>query len=288
MSFARGKFGIEYIPKPEKESSGIGWVFVVVGVVALVSFVWSLVGRIRARGDDEGEGGARPPEQTVQTPPRSPEPPAATPPPRPLPPRPLPPAMAERPAALRNLLMRLDVAERSGDVEMAVGAIEQIRALPGSPAADLDDSLARRLGALNVRRLFERRNAQWVKAVTVKRGDSASRIAAENGSTLASLARLNGGDVNRLVIGRTVYVMDHPRFNLVVHRRSRTADLSLNGKFFRRYDLADEVRGAVGAYRVPQNARSLWRTLGLSLAPASRDELETLLPAGAQVLVSEM
>ena len=82
--------------------------------------------------------------------------------------------------------------------------------------------------------------------------------------------------------------MDHPRFNLVVHRRSRTADLSLNGKFFRRYDLADEVRGAVGAYRVQQNARSLWRTLGLSFAPAARTELETLLPAGAQVLVSEM
>ena len=287
MSLARGKFGIEYIPKPEKEPSGLGWVFVVVAVVAAVSFAWSLVGRIRARGDEaDGAPRSTEPPAVAQPPPRldPPEPPAVAQPP----PRPLPPAMAERPAALRNLLRRLDVAERSGDVEMAVGAIEQIRALPGSPAADLDDSLARRLGALNVRRLFERRNAQWVKAVTVKRGDSASRIAAENGSTLASLARLNGGDVNRLVIGRTVYVMDHPRFNLVVHRRSRTADLSLNGKFFRRYDLADEVRGAVGAYRVPQNARSLWRTLGLSLAPASRDELETLLPAGAQVLVSEM
>ena len=287
MSFARGKFGIEYIPKPEKEPSGLGWVFAVVAVVAAVSFAWSLVGRIRARGD-EAEGEPRPPEPpaAVQPPPRQdpPEPPVVAQPP----PRPLPPSMAERPAALRNLLMRLDVAERSGDVEMAVGTIEQIRALPGSPAADLDDSLARRLGALNVRRLFERRNAQWVKAVTIKRGDSASRIAAENGSTLASLARLNGGDVNRVVIGRTLYVMDHPRFNLVVHRRARTADLSLNGKFFRRYDLADEVKGAVGAYKVPQNARSLWRTLGLSFAPAARAELETLLPAGAQVLVSEM
>ena len=53
-------------------------------------------------------------------------------------------------------------------------------------------------------------------------------------------------------------------------------------------DLSGEVRGEVGAYKVPQNVRSLWRTLGLSFAPAARAELETLLPAGAQVLVSEM
>jgi len=171
---------------------------------------------------------------------------------------------------------------------MAVSTIEQIRALPGSPAADMDDSLARRLGAMNVRRLFERRHAQCVKTVTVKRGDAASRIASENGSTFASLVRLNGGNLDKLHVGRKLYVMDHPRFSLVVRRRPRTADLSLNGKFFKRYDLADEVRGAAGPYEMPANARALWRSLGISLQPDDRAELETLMPAGAQVLISEL
>ena len=102
------------------------------------------------------------------------------------------------------------------------------------------------------------------------------------------MMRLNGGNLDRLAIGRKLYVMSHPRFNLVVHRRARTADLSLNGKFFKRYDLTGPVKGAAGPYELPVNARSLWRSLGVSLRPADGAELETLLPAGTQVLVSEL
>ena len=172
---------------------------------------------------------------------------------------------------------------------MAVTTIETIRALPGSPAADLDDSLARRLGALNIRRLFDLRNAQWVKTVTVGRGDSASRIAAENGSTLASFALLNGGNVDRVVLGRKMYVLNHPRFGLVIHRRTRTADLSLNGKFFKRYDLQGDVNIRDGAYEIPgQQRRLFWTGIGAVFSSDDRTELDQLLPSGAPVLVSEM
>ena len=195
----------------------------------------------------------------------------------------------KRPPQVRNLLMRLEEAERKSDVEMEITTIEAIRSLPGTPAADLDDSLARRLGALNLRRLFELKSAQWVKHVEVKRGDSASRIAAENGSTLASMARLNGArDLSKLRIGEKVSVMDHPRFRLVVHRRTRLADLSLNGKFFRRYDLSSGVSGAPGAYEVTLPVRSFWSALGVSFGPVDRAEIEMLLPKGASVLVSEL
>jgi len=196
--------------------------------------------------------------------------------------------MAKRPVKLRNLLMRLEEAEKRRDAEMAVSTIEQIRALPGSPAADLDDSLARRLGTLNVRRLFDLRNAQWVKQVTVKRGDVASRIAYENGSTLASLARLNGGNVDKVVIGRKLYVMDHPRFNLVIHRRTRTADLSLNGKFFKRYDIPGDVSGKEGTYEFPANPKTFWRSLGVEFKMDDRAELELLMPAKASVIIAEL
>ncbi len=289
MAHISGKFGIEYNPRQnERDSSGLGWVFALVATVALISLVWTLVGRIR------GDRGEIPEDQP-------PEPaPVETTAPKPAPPPPGPvqktlapvdagggEMLAKRPVKVRNLLMRLEEAERRSDVEMAVSTIEQLRALPGSPAADLDNVLARRLGDLNMKRLFVLKNAQWVKEVTVKRGDSASRIASENGSTLASLSRLNGGSVDRVILGSKLRVMNHPRFNLVVHRRSRTADLQLNGKFFKRYDLTAPVTGGDGAYEIPGRIRPFWAERGISFSMKDRAELEMLLPKGAAVLVSE-
>ena len=279
MSLARGKFGIEYNPKQvEPGSSGFGWVVVIVAFAALISLTVVIVRRVRS---------AEPVPETLeiaattvpQTAPVTNETPQAV---------VRDTGFSRRPAKVRTLLMRLEEAEKARDIEMAVTTIESIRSLPGSPAADLDDSLARRLGSLNIRRLFEVRSAQWVKAVTVGRGDSASRIAAENGSTIASLARLNGGNIDRIRVGAKLYVMDHPRFNLVLHRRTRIADLSLNGKFFKRYDLLGEVRAREGAYEVPERRKLLWDRLGSVFKAEDRAELELLLPTGAPILVSEL
>ena len=289
MSLARGKFGVEYNPKRmERDSSGLGWLVAVVALAAFVSLAWSLVRRIRSHAEE-----ARLLEavQAEQAPPAPQE--------RDLPQQavsqsvfkafqPLNANLAQRPAKVRNLLMRLEEAEKRKDIEMAVSTIETLRALPGSPAADIDDSLARRLGALNIRRLFDLRSALWVKKVTVGRGESASRLAAENGSTLASFARLNGGDVSRVILGKEMYVMNHPRFNLVLHKRTRTADLSLNGKFFRRYDLTGEVKAREGAYEMPEKRRLFWSGMGSRFKAADRDELDMLLPKGTPILVSEM
>ena len=263
----------------EPESSGFGWIAVVVAFAALISLAVVVVKRVRS---DE------PVPETLEISAAATAPQAA------IPTNEVPQAVvrdtgfSRRPARVRNLLMRLEEAEKSHDIEMAVTTIESIRSLPGSPAADIDDALARRLGALNIRRLFEVRSAQWVKAVTVGRGDRASRIAVENGSTLASLARLNGGNVDRIRVGAKLYVMDHPRFNLVLRRRTRIADLSLNGKFFKRYDLPGEVRAKEGAYEVPERRKLLWDRLGSAFKADDRAELEMLLPTGASVLVSEL
>ena len=279
MSLARGKFGIEYDPrKLEPESSGFGWVVVVVAFAALISLTFVVVKRMRSV-DPDAVSVAEPPliASVSTTPPATSQVFKAS-----------REVVSRRPSRLRNLLMRLEEAERRSDVEMAVGTIEAIRALPGSPAADLDDALARRLGTLNIRRLFDLRCAQWVKTVEVRRGDSASRIAAENGSTLASLARLNGGNVERIRLGAKLYVMDHPRFNLVLHRRTRISDLTLNGKFFKRYDLQGEVKAKDGAYEVPERRRGFWEVFSPAFGKADRAELDMLLPAGASMLVSEL
>ncbi len=279
--FERGKYGVEYNPRTaDEESRGLGWVIVVVLVVALAWLTWSLLRRPDAPEDAGneivGEGvDATNAVSTVVS---------AEPPPPPVAGR---STLSKRPAKVRNLLLRLEEAEKQRDVEMAVTTIEQLRSLPGSPAADLDDALARRLGSLNLKRLYELKSRQWVETVVVKSGDSASRIAAEHGSTLASLAKLNGGKIDRILVGQKLDVMNHPRFRLIVHRRARTADLHLNGKFFRRYDLKVEPVKVSGAYELPESKRAFLAN-EFGFAPSDREELEILLPVGTAVLVSEM
>jgi hypothetical protein len=292
MSLERGKFGIEWDPRQdERKSSGLGWVFCLVGLVALASLSVTIVRRVRSSADDEAQGTSAVAEavgSNVEAASRRFE--QTTPPP---PPAVIPEAVKDavtekRPARVRNLLLRLEEAERRRDVDMAVSTIEQIRALPGSPAADLDDALARRLGVLNVRRLFERKTPLWVREVEVRRGDSASRIAAENGSTFASLVRLNGGNVETIRVGQKLYVMDHPRFTLVVHRRARTADLMLKDKFFKRYDLAQEPTGKAGTYELTKGSAAFWKSLGVSFKMPGQTEIDLLMPVGSNVLISEM
>ena len=248
MSLAVGPYGIEYDPKRrESGSPALRGIVVFVLLAAAISLGVTLVRRASASsrgpvtdvaGDVQPEP-EQPPAPSVEPEPEQPaEPPA-------------PPIRVDpnvnRPVVVRNLLLRLEEAEKKRDVEMAIATIEQLRALPGQPIADKEDELARRLGELNLRWLFDLRNAQWVEQVTAKSGDSASRIAVNHGATLASLKRLNPTlDVDKLRVGAKVWTMNRPRFNLVVHKSSRMAELMLNDKFFKRYDLREAVSGEAG------------------------------------------
>ena len=141
----------------------------------------------------------------------------------------------------------------------------------------------------SIRRLFVGKNRQWVKEVVVKRGDSATRIASENGSTLASLLKLNElPSADRLRIGQKLDVMDHPRFTIVVHRAAKYADLTLKGKFFKRYDIIAPVRAEEGNYETPARLRAFLAEKGIALSPADSAELDMLVPAKSSLLVSEL
>ena len=298
---ARGKFGIEYFPHPQdEESKGAGWLVAAVVLAAAALLVTTGVPRLLSPRDDERHE----PETAAATPygrrtttaetdgtnatataagrTKRPEPIVTEAPPLPR------GAERNRPHAATMLLLKLEKAVEANDVELAVSSIEQLRALPGEAVADLDDKLARQLGELNVKRLFAGRSRQWVRQVEVRPGDSATRIAIESGSTLASLLRLNElPSADRLRIGQKLHVMDHPKFTLVVHRAAKYADLSLKGKFFKRYDIVAPVGAAEGNYETPAKLRAFLAEKKISLSPEDRAELETLLPAKTPVLVSE-
>lgn len=287
MGFKRDKFGIEYNSNPinDDESSGLGWVIVIAALVALVSLTVTLISRIHSSEEepaDEVEVVTEAPAPVVTESVAEPVPEEI-------------PAeikrsikVSERPHKVQNLLKRMEEARKRGDIRMEASAIEQLRGYPGEAVADLDDALARRLGFLNIRQLFVNRDTRWVSTVTVRSGDNASRIAFENGTTLAALLRLNGlPDANKVQVGQTLRIMKHPSFRLVVHRSGLFADLTLNDRFFKRYDLIAPVRAEEGRYTTGGKFRDFMVERGISFRPTDRSELEMLLPPNVPVLISE-
>lgn len=277
MSLARGRFGVEYDARGNQdESPGLGWAVVFVVLAAAVSLAVTVVNRVRAI--PEGPAEPPPPPLEIVTPAPAATPAGATATSAPPPLEVKPDVFAGVPPKVRNLLMRLGEAEKAGDVVMQISTLEQIRELKADLPPALDADLVRRLGDLNVRWLFELANAQWVETVTVKSGDSATRIAHAHGATLASLRLLNPSlDVERLVIGRSVRVMNHPRFVIRVRAGERTADLWLNDRFFKRYTLRSAVGGKPGSRELEGSVRIFLAENGLWFHASDRTELETLL-----------
>lgn len=283
MSLTRLKYGIETDSKErDNDHPGLGWLVVSVVVIAAISFIVTVIGRISS--DDPG---SEPPEAPSVLPEK----------PKPVPPAPsakIPPVemngLEKRSPKVRSLLLRLEKCAEAGELEMQISTIEQIRAIRGADADDLAEELLPRLGQLNLSWLFDKNNPQWVTRVKVKNGDTTSRIAAEHGSTLASLKKLNGiSDAHRLKAGCELKVMDHPRFYLVLRTRLRAIDLYLNGKIFKRYFLpgdSGEIGIKPGDYKTPANLRDYFRRNSLNLRRDDLEELNMLVPVNSRLNVS--
>ena len=283
MALVRGKYGVEFTPRPtDDDSSGLGWIFAAVSLVAVISLVATLIGRLRSSHEGAEEAASIAAESHPAPAAKSPVPPRVT------SAKTIRTAdVRKRPAPVASLLLRLEEAKRTRDVEMEASTIEELREQHASEIADIDNSLARRLGDLNFRRLFRDRNRLWVNEVVVKSGDSASRIAAEHGSTLASLLKLNSlASANKIIVGQKLKVMEHPRFALRLRSGQRFADLMLNGKFFRRYDLLSYVSTPAGEYETASRLRTFLPAKGVELRPADVAELELLLLPKTPVTVS--
>ena len=281
MAYRRGSYGIEY--RPEEPSEDTPWLLWAAGLLVAIGLLY---GAVRLYRWAVSEPEPPPPATVAEEKPRT----NRVAPPEPSEPNVSAPkvkAGGKRPRRVENLLLKLDEAISSTNYPVQIATIEELRSLPGNPAADLDDTLARALGRLKMRRLFGKGGGnEWVKSVTVKRGDSASRIAVEHGTTLKCLAKLNG-DVSSIRPGQVLKVMNHPQFRLAVYRRTKIADLYLDGRFFKRYNLVGEVSGENGSYVFPAKTRALFSAKGVKFSPADLEELEMLLPKDANMTIAD-
>lgn len=196
-----------------------------------------------------------------------------------------------RPPRIRTLLERLVDAERLGELAIAVDTIEKLRGQPS--VADLDDRLARRLGDLNIRRLFSGEPVPWVVETTVRRGQTVHRIAREHGTTVAAVRQLNGLAADeRPEAGRKLRVLQFPRVALVVHKQTRCADLTLGDKLFKRYYVSTGKGCKPGAYPITGKAeegpRVRFSALDIRVAPVDMKELDMFLAPGSSLTISEM
>lgn len=286
MAMTRIKYGVEYDARDmERKSSGhgYGWIVVLVLLIAAVSFIVHIVNRMSSARPVE----AAPAEESAD---------------------PHAPVivrsagsdeiidvdnLGSRSPKVRNLMLRLKEAREKNEIAKQVTAIEALRILPADDIADFEDELIALLGDLNLQWLFELKNRQWVTEITVKKGDSARRIAAESGSTLGSLKRLNpsvAANENVLRPGMKLLVMNHPEFSLIIHKRLRAVDLQLGGKLFKRYLLPEDapaIRLEPGnGYTTPANLRDFFRRQGIGLSAEDAAEIDLLVPGNSSLIVS--
>ena len=194
----------------------------------------------------------------------------------------------DRPAHEKTLLGKLLAAERSANVVLALDTIERLRQRPAM--ADLDEPLARRLGALNLQLLMSGRPTPWATNVTSRRGDTPFRIAREHGTTVAAVLKLNGLPADaKLKPGTTLRIMEFPRAALVVHRKTKQADLTLNGKFFKRYYASTSPQTPTTSVQVTRESgpRTRFSSMGIVFAPDDLDEIAMFLPPGASIVVAD-
>ncbi len=110
------------------------------------------------------------------------------------------------------------------------------RLLVMKDAEEIRAFVERKIGEINITLLFSNRPSPEKARHRIVSGDLVSRLAKRYGSTQEYLLKANGIDKPSLLrIGREIWVLAKPAFELTVFKRGGTAVLTLNGQFFKRY-----------------------------------------------------
>lgn len=189
----------------------------------------------------------------------------------------------------RVLFAKLVKSEEEGNDALAADTIERLRRLPS--VADLDDFLARRLGEINFAALMSDRPTIWTTTVKVRhRGITPKRIAGEHGTTKFAVHDLNRlPDFDTVAPGSVLRVLHFQKALLVIRKSRHAADLSLNGRFFKRYYGVFPASAPVGTYSVSDTVgpRDIFARLGIRFVDSDVRELCMFLAPGATLTLAD-
>lgn len=144
------------------------------------------------------------------------------------------PSVQKQSPEVRRLLAQVTGCEAADDL---VGARRLFRGLlVRSDAEELRAFVERRIGEINVALLYADRPSPEKVRHRVEAGDLVERLTRQYGNTQEYLLKANGIEKpERLRIGREIWVLKNPVFELTVFKAAGTSVLTLNGRFFKRY-----------------------------------------------------
>ena len=144
------------------------------------------------------------------------------------------PTAAVQSADVQRLLEQVARHETADDLIAARRVLHQV--LIRRDAQDVRDFVERKIGEINTALLFSDRAMPEKARHRVASGDLISKMAKRYGTTQAYLLQANGiARPERLRIGREIWVLDKPAFELTVFKQAASAVLVLNGQFCKRY-----------------------------------------------------
>lgn len=184
---------------------------------------------------------------------------------------------------VQRLLEQVVQLETADDLVNARLVLHQI--LLRKDAEDVRAFVERKIGAVNTALVFGDRLMPEKERHRIVSGDLIGKLAQRYGNTQAYVLRVNGIDrADRLRIGREIWVLNQPVFELTVFKKASSAVLTLNGQFFKRYEVGagPSVDVPVGTYVVRDGILAR-----LGLRGADAEELRVLLSVAVAVVVGE-
>lgn len=199
-------------------------------------------------------------------------------------PSPPPPAVVKMQSPeVKRLLEQVVQHESANDLISARQVLHQI--LLRKDAADVRDFCERKIGSINTALVFDDRPMPEKIKHRIASGDLIGKLSKRYGNTQAYLLKANGIDrPDRLRIGQELWVLQNPEFELTVQKKTSGAVLTLNGQFFKRYEigLGQPPEADAGAYTVRSGV-----LVKLGLRNADAEELRVLLPQSTPVTVMD-
>jgi len=165
-------------------------------------------------------------------------------------------SVEKRSPEVKRLLQR--VAEREAGDDW-VGERQALRELMvRDDADDIRAFVERKIADINIALIFSDRAMPEKTKHRIASGDFIAKITKKYGTTQEYVLKVNGIEKpEQLRIGREVWVLNSPVFELTVFKKKGSAVLTLNGRFFKRYAIGvgHPEDSPSGVYKVRNRAR---------------------------------
>ncbi len=190
------------------------------------------------------------------------------------------------PPEVQRLMEQVAESENADDMPGARKIL--LHLLTRRDAEEIRAFIERKIGALNTAMAFGDRAMPEKTRHKVAAGEVIGRLALRYGNTADYILRVNGIDrPERLRVGREIWVLQNPVFELTIFKRAKKAVLTLNGQFFKSYEviLGKPEQIASGSYAIKSRIKDLGGSVQARpsgpAAPGESGTRELVLSPGA-------